>query len=426
MAPVLHLVRHAQGVHNLNVANHQIHDPLLTPYGKQQCAHLATTFPYIKDVEMIAASPLKRTIYTALLAFQDQIAAKKLRVVAMPEMQETSDLPCDTGSDREELEREFAGQPVDLSLVGSGWNNKRGLWAPNSQVINERCKSARRWLRDRPEKDIIVVTHGGLLHYFTEDWSGSEKFAGTGWANTEFRTYTFDATTIDSASVTETDESLTRRRGIEKPLSEAEQRNLKRTATVDLQHDEGLKPSSMMAVSAKARLKDRLQERDWIGGYGAQEFFVRFNGPGETPFAGGVWKIHVELPDQYPYKSPSIGFVNRIFHPNIDEMSGSVCLDVINQTWSPMYDMINIFEVFLPQLLRYPNPTDPLNGEAAALMMRDAKSYEARVKESVKRHASKDAADEAGNESESEGEMSSVGSYASGEEDEPAGNMDEL
>lgn len=45
-----------------------------------------------------------------------------------------------------------------------------------------------------------------------------------------------------------------------------------------------------------------------------------------------------------------------------------------------MFDMINIFEVFLPQLLRYPNPTDPLNGEAAALLMRDVKSYEAKVK----------------------------------------------
>jgi hypothetical protein len=45
-----------------------------------------------------------------------------------------------------------------------------------------------------------------------------------------------------------------------------------------------------------------------------------------------------------------------------------------------MYDMINIFEVFLPQLLRYPNPTDPLNGEAAALMMREPKSYEVKVK----------------------------------------------
>lgn len=60
--------------------------------------------------------------------------------------------------------------------------------------------------------------------------------------------------------------------------------------------------------------------------------------------------------------------------------SGSVCLDVINQTWSPMYDMINIFEVFLPQLLRYPNPSDPLNGEAAAMLMRDPKNYENKVR----------------------------------------------
>ncbi|KAL9049707.1 MAG: hypothetical protein Q9162_007079 [Coniocarpon cinnabarinum] len=109
------------------------------------------------------------------------------------------------------------------------------------------------------------------------------------------------------------------------------------------------------------------------------------------------------------------------------DRSGSVCLDVINQTWSPMYDMINIFEVFLPQLLRYPNPTDPLNGEAAALMMRDKDGYEAKVKEYVSRFASKDAADEAGEDSESEDEMSSVGSYRSGDDDEePAGNMDEL
>ncbi|WFD23172.1 E2 ubiquitin-conjugating enzyme [Malassezia equina] len=90
---------------------------------------------------------------------------------------------------------------------------------------------------------------------------------------------------------------------------------------------------------------------------------------------------------QYPYKSPSIGFTNRIFHPNIDEKSGSVCLDVINQAWSPMYDCFNIFESFLPQLLRYPNPTDPLNSDAASLYMKSPKEYEARVRSYVEKYA---------------------------------------
>ncbi|KAM0147602.1 hypothetical protein ACHAPG_010482 [Botrytis cinerea] len=158
-----------------------------------------------------------------------------------------------------------------------------------------------------------------------------------------------------------------------------------------------------------------------------QEFYVRFKGPAETPFEGGLWKIHVELPDQYPYKSPSIGFVNRIFHPNIDELSGSVCLDVINQTWSPMFDMINIFEVFLPQLLRYPNPTDPLNGEAAALLMRDSKAYDIKVKEYVTKYASKDAADDAGADESDDDTMSSVASFDDDDDnEEAAGTMEEI
>lgn len=64
-----------------------------------------------------------------------------------------------------------------------------------------------------------------------------------------------------------------------------------------------------------------------------------------------------------------------------------MCLDVINQQWSPMYDLVNIFEVFLPQLLLYPNPSDPLNAEAAQLQMKSQDQYNAKVKLYVSKFA---------------------------------------
>ena len=107
-----------------------------------------------------------------------------------------------------------------------------------------------------------------------------------------------------------------------------------------------------------------------------------------------------------------------------------------------MYDMINIFEVFLPQLLRYPNPTDPLNGEAAALLMREPKGYEVKVKgaqircqwngpwltyaEYVSKYAKREHIDDANAATDESDEMSSVGSYDEQEDDEPAGAMEEV
>jgi broad specificity phosphatase PhoE len=253
MPPTLHLVRHAQGFHNLSVANHHMPDPLLTEYGKEQCRQLHDSFDPMNSIDLIVASPLKRTIYTALISFRDIIARKNLQVIAMPEVQETSDIPCDTGSDIKELEKEFAGQPVDFSMVAArpDWNSKQGDWAPWTDPLNVRATKARQWLAARKETNIVVVTHGGFLHYLTEDFHGYDTFVGTGWANTEWRSYTFDLKSGTNFSITETPESRERRRGTEKSLTEAEQRNLKSSASKEWEKNGYVKSEPAFQVQSK-------------------------------------------------------------------------------------------------------------------------------------------------------------------------------
>lgn len=156
-----------------------MHDPSLTPFGEEQCRQLAQRFPYHHNVELLVTSPLRRTIYTTLIGFESE-TKRGVKVIAFPEAQEVSDLPCDTGSDADVLRKEMEGKPVDLSLIHEGWNNNNGKWATDADAIEARAKEARKWLKARPEKEIVLVTHGGFLHFFTEDWADTRKFQGSG------------------------------------------------------------------------------------------------------------------------------------------------------------------------------------------------------------------------------------------------------
>lgn len=230
MAPTVICVRHAQGYHNLGPEFHSLLDPKLTDLGEQQCATLRdSSLINQTTISLVTASPLTRTIHTAYLSFKPAIEGGKCKptIIALPDAQETSDFPCDTGSDVEVLRQKCdkEGWPVDLSRLADDWNIKtlNSRYSPAGNAIKVRATAARQQIRellkelvDAGDKDaqIVLVTHGGYLHYFTEDWEDSNKYYGTGWLNTEARVYEYVAgidSTDNEAALLETPESRAKR-----------------------------------------------------------------------------------------------------------------------------------------------------------------------------------------------------------------------
>ena len=164
--PLLHLVRHGEGEHNLT-GTFTLPDPQLTAGGETQCAPLRAAFPYRDKVKVFASSPMRRAIQTCIHAFGTP-------VVALDVLQETSDAPMDVGSSIDALREQF-GDSVDLSLVSPGWTDKTkdGEFSPDIDKVLVRAQKAREVLKElAAHGDVVAVSHGGFLHFLTDDWEG--------------------------------------------------------------------------------------------------------------------------------------------------------------------------------------------------------------------------------------------------------------
>ena len=40
-------------------------------------------------------------------------------------------------------------------------------------------------------------------------------------------------------------------------------------------------------------------------------------GPSDTSYFGGIFKVDIEIPQEYPFKPPKMKFDTKIWHPNI-------------------------------------------------------------------------------------------------------------
>jgi len=87
-------------------------------------------------------------------------------------------------------------------------------------------------------------------------------------------------------------------------------------------------------------------------------FDVTIDGPSQSPYEGGVFKLELFLPDDYPMTPPKVRFLTKIYHPNIDRL-GRICLDVLKSRWNPTLQRDDLANVFRQLVARAPDPHHP-------------------------------------------------------------------
>jgi len=115
-------------------------------------------------------------------------------------------------------------------------------------------------------------------------------------------------------------------------------------------------------------------------------------GPSETPFEDGTFRLVLQFDEQYPNKPPVVKFILEMFHPNV-YASGELCLDILQNRWSPTYDVSSIL-TSIQSLLNDPNISSPANVEAANLYKDHRSQYVKRVKETVEKSWNDESSDE--------------------------------
>ncbi|PRP80413.1 ubiquitin-conjugating enzyme E2 M [Planoprotostelium fungivorum] len=155
-----------------------------------------------------------------------------------------------------------------------------------------------------------------------------------------------------------------------------------------------LKKSSVGAKKSKTnaaqlRVQKDMSEMDEIPGTKIripdQENLMKFEvdiTPTDGLYRGACFQFNVDIPNSYPYDPPKVLCNTPVYHPNIDN-EGKVCLNILRQEWFPVLSLGSVIFGLMTLFLE-PNPDDPLNKEAAQLMVEKPKEFERNVRDALR------------------------------------------
>ncbi|KAF4547187.1 Ubiquitin-conjugating enzyme-like protein 2 [Elsinoe fawcettii] len=109
-------------------------------------------------------------------------------------------------------------------------------------------------------------------------------------------------------------------------------------------------------------------------------FYGVFKGPPDTPFDGGIYKVDIRIPNEYPFQPPKMKFLTKIWHPNISSVTGAICLDTLGTAWSPILTLKSAL-IPLQSLLASPEPKDPQDAEVARMLITDPDAFAKKARE---------------------------------------------
>jgi len=116
------------------------------------------------------------------------------------------------------------------------------------------------------------------------------------------------------------------------------------------------------------------------------QLLICLAGPEGTPYSHGVWRVRLDIPVEYPQSPPTATFKTRIFHPNVAEETGAVCLETLKRDWDPKLTLKDIL-ITISCLLIQPNPDSALNQKAGALIQEDYDAFARQARLMTRIHA---------------------------------------